>query len=303
MPVLSQMNIRDFDPDDFDLEGPHPFHAIIDGTDEHEPIALKRMLDFPIHAKCLELLRRQMTVRFDQHFIWRLWEVCRSMPFHEDTKLLDWDHLYGEIEFPLDEEYLLGNSPWRDGIVPRRIDIFTSSNPITYATARAAQCIKRNWSTSTPTDEPGYILHSPILATRPRATRRIIRRDCFANKFNLDTLLMIAQHLSLRDLMNACVASPVFSQVLDFQSFWRTRFQRGGERHWFFEVRRLSLPDEHFMDWRQLFVNTRRSALTPCLLNRRRIWSLIPNILEATSVSWEGHSMRPTDWISDDSNS
>jgi hypothetical protein len=297
------MNIRTFDPDEFGPEEPHPFDAIIDGINGPEFTPLKRMLDFPIHAKCLELLRRQVTVRFDQHFIWRLWEVCRSMPFHEDTKLLDWDHLYGEIEFPLDEAYIEPNSPWGDGIVPRRIDSFTTPNPMAFATARAAQSIKRSRTTSAPNDELEYSLNGPILPTRSRATGRLIRGDYFAGCFSLDILLMIAQHLPLRDLMSVCLASPAFGQVLDFQSFWRTRFQRGGERHWFFEVRRLCLPDGHFMDWRELFENTRTNALSPCLLNRRRIWNLIPNILEATSVSWEGRSMKPTDWISDDSNS
>ena len=225
------------------------------------------------------------------------------MPFHEDTKLLDWGHLYGDIEFPLEEAYLPGNSPWRDGIVPRRVEIFTTSDPITFDTRRSANCVKPSWNTSPPENELELLSSAivPIIRRPPRG--KATRSDCFAEKLDLDTLLMIAAHLPLTDILNACIVSPAFSQVLDFQKFWHTRFQPGGERHWFFEVRRTCLPDGHYMDWRELFANTRKAALTPPLLNRRRIWNLIPNILEATSVSWEGRSPRPTDWIADDSNS
>lgn len=126
--------------------------------------------------------------------------------------------------------------------------------------------------------------------------------DCFLHLLHHDIRYIIAGLLSVRDVMNLRLASRGFSNIFHQQSWWKTRFEENRERGWLFEAHNddwlpgnLRTGDQR--DWKRLFDLTRTSNLSGTLANRARIWSVIPNILDAASLTWGGGTYEPSETI------
>jgi hypothetical protein len=55
-----------------------------------------------------------------------------------------------------------------------------------------------------------------------------------------------------------------------------------------------------FKDWRRLYHLTKPSRLGSHLVNRVRIWDYLTNILDTTSLRWEGGTMKSPDDVPND---
>lgn len=100
----------------------------------------------------------------------------------------------------------------------------------------------------------------------------------------LEIVLMIAEKLSIQDLLNFWIASP---NVPDYfpQKFWRSRFEHGMEFGHVFEFTELwHNPNAH---WYTLFLKAREleslSEDGPALRSRRRILPVVDLMVELTS--------------------
>ena len=92
----------------------------------------------------------------------------------------------------------------------------------------------------------------------------------------------ITSRLPTADVCRLRLASRAFVYTFSSQQFWRSRFQKGGERAWLGEIQGLPKVS----NWRWLYRRTSTALLPPALLNRQRVSGLINQIQEILRLKW-----------------
>jgi hypothetical protein len=123
--------------------------------------------------------------------------------------------------------------------------------------------------------------HSPISVQKPAGN------DVFLTTLHPHICIIIAEMLSIEDVISLRRVSKAFWHVFHQESFWATRFIcYGRERSWLWEARE-SVPQvtDKYLSWKSLYHSTKPSQLSAGLQNRIRIWNIIPHILACTRVT------------------
>ncbi|PLN80417.1 hypothetical protein BDW42DRAFT_114121 [Aspergillus taichungensis] len=99
---------------------------------------------------------------------------------------------------------------------------------------------------------------------------------------------IIISYLPTADVCRLRLTSKAFVYTFSSQQFWRSRFQKGGERAWLCEIQ--GLPE--VSNWRWLYRRTNPALLPPALLNRRRVSGLINQVQDVLQLKWNEESAR-----------
>ncbi|CAK1360825.1 unnamed protein product [Cercospora beticola] len=210
---------------------------------------------YALHAACWSLLETYVAPQ--KIDIARLLEVCGSVPYYSNCGGLAWEHCYegflsrdNEIEFPWGRDY--GT---------------TSSSP--RADFRLMQASYADAGPDHPmiTYPDGHVPPQP--PQWPRGNGSVA--DSFA-QFPLELLEMIAILLPTKAVFHLRSASRSFLPIFESKTFWKSRFQKEGDRGFIFDL--LEQPEK--VDLRALW---RVSAKYPRLSNRRRIWSIMQSVV------------------------
>lgn len=86
---------------------------------------------------------------------------------------------------------------------------------------------------------------------------------------------MIACHLPTPDVQNLRLTSRAFISTIYNPLFWRSRFDPGCERDWFFEARDKTQRRDSI--W--LYERTKDANLSPAMANRKRIYESIQRVI------------------------
>lgn len=127
----------------------------------------------------------------------------------------------------------------------------------------------------------------PPAATQPARPPRALALDCLA-LLPGELCAAIAMLLPTADVLRARLASRALWPVFYSQQFWASRFTSplpAANRSWLFETRsNIQSP----RDWRWLYRRTNHVhlGLSPGLLNRRRIWGLIEQVVDILALVW-----------------
>ncbi|KAK3901085.1 hypothetical protein C8A05DRAFT_45190 [Staphylotrichum tortipilum] len=221
----------------------------------------------------------------------RLFDVLASVPWVAALRLLDWGHDYGgfavrrgdgKAYFPW--EGCLAGRQYPVGLVPPRYDL----SPL--ASAELSEILAE--APQSPPSRHGFL-------SRPAPGAPSPARDPFG-ALPTELCSAIAACLPTADLLNARLASRSFCGIYDSQHFWASRFSGpASERGWLFEAAQdlQARGGTRRRDWRWLYRRTADNSLGPALQNRRRVWSLVLNLLEPLELAWnELPSNLPPPW-------
>jgi hypothetical protein len=119
-------------------------------------------------------------------------------------------------------------------------------------------------------------------------------RDCFSRlPWELREAIAIA--LSTCDALKLRLSSRSFVDIAASQTFWASRFARGGERDFIFEVRER----KQSTDWMLLYRNSSPFHAPLGLKNRIRIWNDIFSIKGLLEIRFNGVQSRTTELCED----
>ena len=237
-------------------------------------LPLKGSRDFVLHDACWCLLQTAL----DPHPVplGRLLDVCKSLP---TPALLDGmyrDYDYGGIMLVNAQNHY----PWPP-----------------FVRCLFDKCIAR--------ENPYKVPITPQLLAKPRGEleSRVVRlsqdrqerrdgqekRDCFSRlPWELREAIAIA--LPTCDALKLRQLSRSFEDIATSQTFWASRFARGGERDFIFEMR----EGKQGTDWELLYRNSSASRAPLGLRNRMRIWNGISSIKELLGLRLSGVKSRMT---------
>jgi hypothetical protein len=231
---------------------------------------LKGPYEFVLHDACWRLFQTAM----DPHPVplGRLLDMCKSLPVPIS---LSWDYGYdGMMQVNEHNHY------------PRR--------PI----------VQRPYGGLIADENPYNIpIMSELLArTRDRSESRVPRpsqdgrksRDCFS-KLPWELREAIATALPTCDALKLRLSSRLFVDIVASQTFWASRFARGGERDFIFEVREC----KQSTDWMLLYQNSSLFHAPLGRKNRIRIWNDISSIKEFLEIRLNGMQSRATELYED----
>ena len=221
---------------------------------------------FVIHDACWRLLQKALDP--EDISLERLLKICRSLPFPLRGIGLCWGHDYGGLtHFDNQDHY-----PWEDRLVEQK------NNSKQYQYSR---------------ENPYNVPEIPeLLTTRLQKLQLLVSkeqvRDCFS-KLPWEILEAIAISLPTADALNLRRASKTFLPILASQTFWASRFQVGHDRDFVFEMRNNKEP----RDWISLYRITNHAPSPPGLKNRRRVWGLIPMLINMLRLCLSDASRYP----------
>jgi hypothetical protein len=148
----------------------------------------------------------------------RLYSICSSLPFPIRGIGVSWGHDDGGLCIIDNQNFY----PWEDGLIEQ------------YSKSEAYQ-----HATFNPYDIPEL----PELLSIPSRKDPDYRGYSCVNSNNCFSVLpweireAIAIYLSTNDVANLLMSSKAFLPLLTSQTFWKSRFQPGGEREFIFETR------------------------------------------------------------------
>lgn len=99
--------------------------------------------------------------------------------------------------------------------------------------------------------------------------------DSYFSKLPQEICDMIACHLPTPDVQNLRLTSRAFISTIYNPLFWRSRFDSGCERDWFFEARDKTQRRDSI--W--LYERTKDANLSPAMANRKRIYESIQRVI------------------------
>jgi hypothetical protein len=153
-------------------------------------------------------------------------------------------------------------------------------------------------------ENPYNIPIMPELLTRTRdgSESRVPRpsrdgresRDCFS-RLPWELREAIAMALPTCDALKLRLSSRSFVDIAASQTFWASRFARGGERDYIFEVR----EGKQSTDWMLLYRNSSPFHVPLSLKNRIRIWNDISSIKGLLETRLNGLQSRATEHCKD----
>ncbi|PPJ58328.1 hypothetical protein CBER1_04528 [Cercospora berteroae] len=211
---------------------------------------------YALHAACWSLLETYVAPqKIDTA---RLLKVCGSVPYYSSCDGLAWEHRYDEFLSRDNEmEFLWGR------------DYGTTSS----APHADFRLMEASYANADP-EHPMISLPDDYVAPQPphRPRGNGSGADGFA-QFPLELLEMIAVLLPTRDVFHLRYTSRSFLPIFESKSFWKSRFQKEGDRGFLFDL--LAEPEK--VDFRALW---RPSAENRRLSNRRRIWSILQEVVQ-----------------------
>ena len=212
---------------------------------------------YVVHDACWCLLEKFLHPRAVP--LARLLKICESLPFPLRGSGVSWGHNYGGLVL-LDEK---SHYPWEAQLIGQS----DSSEVMDQARMN-------------PYDVPEIPL---LLKTRPQTPPGLgplgQGNDCFS-VLPWEILEVIAIYLSTRDALTLRLASRSFLPIFTSQTFWASRFGRGGDRDFIFEKRN----GREKGDWRALYRLGNDIHSPPGLKNRRRVWALIRSFTDSLSL-------------------
>jgi hypothetical protein len=155
------------------------------------------------------------------------------------------------------------------------------------------------------TNESPYdipIMSELLARTRDGSESRVPRpsrdgqesRDCFS-RLPWELRKAIAMALPTCDALKLRLSSRSFVDIAASQTFWASRFVRGGERDYIFEVR----EGKQSTDWMLLYRNSNPFHAPLGLKNRLYIWNYISSIKEFLETRLNGLQSRATEHCKD----
>ena len=233
-----------------------------------QPLSLKGPHDFLLHDACWRLLQKAM----DPHPVplGRLLDVYKSLP---RPFFVEWNYGRGGIRQAT--EY--NDYPQRPIADPTGSEI--EENPYNIP-----------------------IMSELLARTRDGSESRVPRpsqdgresRDCFS-RLPWELREAIAMALPTYDALKLRLSSRSFVDIAVSQTFWASRFARGGERDFIFEVR----EGKQSTDWMLLYRNSSPFHAPLSVKNRIRIWNDISSIKGLFEMRLNGVQSRATEHCED----
>jgi hypothetical protein len=216
---------------------------------------------FPVHESCWILLQDF----FKPHDVplRRFVEICESLPFADWLKNVYWGHTYNGLCKICNISY-----PWYAHLSGPAYGLDVKS----YVCYDPLNIPEATWISKSSS-------FTPYTSIEKRPVRDRFSRDCFW-KLPWELREVLAIYLPTEDALDLRRASSAFIPLLNSQTFWASRFRRGGDRDFFLEAQGSCEP----RDWLRLYRITGSSQCSPGLQNRRRIWPLLRQFSQLLSL-------------------
>lgn len=224
---------------------------------------------FIFHEACWSLL--QEAYHPEAVRLARLLEVCRSLPFPLQGTGVSWGHDYGGLVLLDSQSYY----PWEERLIERHEGSITcqhaKENP--YDVLEIQRLLK----------EPPQC---PPCWEKLSSSRPISKKGDYFARLPWEIREEIAIYLPTTDILSIRRASRAFSHIFSSQPLWASRFEANADRGFLFEARN----SKESRDWRSLYRRTNDVRSPPGLQNRKRIWGLIPSLMDILSMRWNNSS-------------
>jgi U3 small nucleolar RNA-associated protein 4 len=240
---------------------------------------------FLFHVECWELLRT--CVHPHEVPAERFFDLCASFPIISRDRQLEWGHDHGGFRKKIQTRY-----PWEEcrtqlGNAILNYPPYYNEPPLGI----------------TDLDDVFDSKAPAGFADNPVSHRFQKQRDCFSI-LPVEICLEVLISLPSKDVKNLRKASRSFARISLPQMFWVSRFARGFERDYLFDVKLLNsnLALNEKLDAKSIYYQTIPGRiLCGGLTNRRRIWKFLRELVAVLSIKREEHvSPLPGSWNSGD---
>lgn len=250
---------------------------------------------FVCHDACWSVF--QKAIQLDNISLYRILEICNSLPSLPGRSGFFWGHNYGGLGF-IDKGH---EYPWERRVM--HTDLKTvemcRENPceVPEITELVTSALRFPQSS---THLPDYrkmssdlirlaSLDQPELS---QSASRLERKDELST-LPVEILETIASYLPTQDALSLRFASKAFNQLTSSQTFWASRFESEHERGFLFETQ----DSKHTGNWLALYNLTEDTNLSPGLKNRKRVWNLsriVRNLLRLHLTTEDATSSLPS---------
>lgn len=217
------------------------------------------MHGYVFHDACLNILEEAtISRRVDPY---RLYWICRSLPFPSRSIGVSWGHDYGglsEIDFENQHHY-----PWEDPFVQqyRESDVLQYADWSPYWIEELDDCLSANRD---PESQPEHLEWAGTDC-----------RNCFS-ALPWEIREAIARYLPIKDVLSLAKTSKAFLPILSDQTYWASVFDYDAECDFLFEAPHIREFPE--VDWIAIYKRTMYLKDIPGLENRKRIWTIAKEI-------------------------
>lgn len=233
---------------------------------------------YVFHDACLDLLL-EATGSFSVD-PYRLYMICKSLPFPSRSIGVSWGHDYGglsDIDFDNEHHY-----PWEDRFVYQ------------YKLSKAFRIVHYNPLWIERLDDCISVHRDPEGQQKYLEWAGTSSRNCFS-LLPWEIREMIAMYLPIKDVLSLAKSSKAFLPLLSDQTFWASVFDFDGECDFLFEGQYMrDIPD---IDWIAIYKKTMYLKDIPGVENRKRIWTIVKEIVKLLELH---PPFRNSDYTGDD---